>query len=137
MTTSPTHHSDVTRVSPEQLAADLAHFTGTEHYYRHALARGVVYSDGVKYFADTADAYWLLDILATELPKFVLKHRIIFVTCSVKDGKAKLSANADEDEPNLWERDIHFTDCPEDDWLFYMAGGGDAHQVLIMLPSEY
>jgi hypothetical protein len=136
--TTPSSGSDVSHVpSAHDLAAELEHFTGTEHYYRHALARGVVYTDGVKYFADKAGAYWLLDIVATELPKFVLKHRIIFVTCSVKSGKAKLSANADAGKSNLWERDINFTDCPEGDWLFYMAGGGDAHQVVILLPTEY
>jgi hypothetical protein len=39
--------------------ADLSHFTGTNQYYRHWAMR-LVYTDGVKYIADDADAYWLL-----------------------------------------------------------------------------
>src|SRR5882672_8897661 len=44
---------------------DLAHFTGTENHYKHALMRNVLYSDGAKYVADTGGAHWLLDIIAS------------------------------------------------------------------------
>ena len=44
--------------------ADLRQFTGSEHWYRHGLARNVVFADGAKYVADTAGAYWLLDEIA-------------------------------------------------------------------------
>jgi hypothetical protein len=44
--------------------ADLTQFTGTEHWYRHGLVRHVVYTDGVKYVADTGGAYWLIDEIA-------------------------------------------------------------------------
>jgi hypothetical protein len=137
MTTPQTSAPPTSAFSPEQLGADLAQFTGTEHYYRHPLARRVVFTDGVKYFADTVGAYWLLDILATELPKHALKHGIIFIDCVVKNGKAALSARTDAGRPNLWERAIDFTDCPEGGWHFYMAGGGPDDAVVIMLPSEY
>lgn len=137
MTTPQTSAAATAAVSPEQLGADLAQFTGTEHYYRHPLSRRVVFTDGVKYFADTVGAYWLLDILATELPKFVLKHGIIFIDCVVKNGNAALSARTDAGKPSLWERAIDFTDLPEADWLFYMVDGGPDDAVVIMLPSEY
>jgi hypothetical protein len=39
--------------------ATLAQFTGTEHYYR--LNRRCLITDGAKYLADEAGAYWLLD----------------------------------------------------------------------------
>lgn len=137
MTSAHPLHQQLPTLSPEDFAKDLRQFTGTDHYYRHMLARRVVYTDGVRYFAETAGAYWLLDILATELPKLVHKHRILFVHCIVNDGKARLYANADSGKPSLWERDIDFTDCPEGDWCFYMAGGGDDDNVVIHLPSEY
>jgi hypothetical protein len=44
--------------------ADLHQFTGTEHWYRHALVKSVLFTDGAKYLADTAAAYWLLDEIA-------------------------------------------------------------------------
>src|SRR5882757_828930 len=43
---------------------ELAQFTGTEHWYRHALNRNVLFTDGAKYVADQAGAYWLLDEIA-------------------------------------------------------------------------
>jgi hypothetical protein len=41
--------------------ADLAQFTGSEHWYRHGMVRSVLFTDGAKYVADIAGAYWLLD----------------------------------------------------------------------------
>ena len=50
---------------PKQLDPHtLAQFTGTERWYRHGLVRNVTYTDGVRYVADTAGAYWLIDIVA-------------------------------------------------------------------------
>ena len=40
--------------------ADLSQFTGSENWYRHGLVRNVLFTDGAKYVADTAGAYWLL-----------------------------------------------------------------------------
>ena len=44
--------------------ADLRQFTGSEHWYRHALVRSMLFTDGAKYVADAAGAYWLLDEIA-------------------------------------------------------------------------
>jgi len=44
--------------------ADLAQFTGSENWYRHALARDILYTDGAKYMAEHGGAYWLLDEIA-------------------------------------------------------------------------
>ncbi len=41
--------------------ADLAQFTGSENWYRHAINHAVLFTDGAKYVADQAGAYWLLD----------------------------------------------------------------------------
>jgi hypothetical protein len=42
-------------------AGDLMQFTGSEHWYRHGLARALLFTDGAKYVADRGGAYWLLD----------------------------------------------------------------------------
>lgn len=44
--------------------AVLSRFTGSEHWYRHGLVRRIVFTDGAKYIADQAGAYWLLDEIA-------------------------------------------------------------------------
>jgi hypothetical protein len=43
---------------------DLRQFTGSEHWYRHGISRLSLYTDGVKYLAETASAYWFLDEIA-------------------------------------------------------------------------
>jgi hypothetical protein len=45
-------------------AAALTQFTGTERWYRHAVNINVLFTDGAKYVADHAGAYWLLDEIA-------------------------------------------------------------------------
>ncbi len=36
--------------------ADLAHFTGSETWYRHGLVRNVLYTDGAQHVAETGGA---------------------------------------------------------------------------------
>lgn len=43
----------------------LAHFTGTETWWKHGLVPGITFTDGVKYVADHGGAYWLIDEIAT------------------------------------------------------------------------
>jgi hypothetical protein len=43
-------------------------FTGSEHWYRHALNRKIVFTDGAKHVADHGGAYWLLDEIALIQP---------------------------------------------------------------------
>ena len=50
--------------------ADLAQFTGSENWYRHAINRAVLFTDGAKYVADQAGAYWLLDEIAIIQPHY-------------------------------------------------------------------
>jgi hypothetical protein len=40
---------------------DLAHFTGTEWWYRHPLFNNVLFTDGVQHLAQKAGAYWLVE----------------------------------------------------------------------------
>jgi len=44
--------------------ADLAQIHCSENWYRHAINRAVLFTDGAKYVADLAGAYWLLDEIA-------------------------------------------------------------------------
>jgi hypothetical protein len=44
--------------------ADLRQFTGTEQWHRHGIVRDALFTNGAKYVADQAGAYWLLDEIA-------------------------------------------------------------------------
>lgn len=39
--------------------------TGSETLYRHALNRNLLYTDGVRFLAETCGSWWLLDFVAT------------------------------------------------------------------------
>jgi hypothetical protein len=52
-------------MTTSNLTADqLSQLTGSETWYRHGLNRKVLYTDGVKYLADTGQCYWLVDSIA-------------------------------------------------------------------------
>lgn len=109
-------------------AANLAQFTGTSQYYRHMGT--VVLTDGAKFFADTAGAYWFMDILATE-PEVVKQGRqFAAITLKVEDSEAVITAT-DGNENKVWEQHINYTTCPEGEWKFYIVDG------VVMLTSEY
>jgi hypothetical protein len=52
-----------------QTQIDLSQFTGTENYYRHPFGKAL-FTDGVKYFAETAGAYWFIDIFPSRARRF-------------------------------------------------------------------
>ena len=106
---------------------------GTEHYWKHLF--GLKYTDGVKAHADIAEAYWLIDAIASyksELPKHASKHRgWILWGLEVKDGSATLTARADSGEKPFIKQVISLTDHPEGDWSFYQEGS------VLIIPEEH
>lgn len=55
------------KMDAETLSKNLQHFCGTEEYYKHFL--GLHYTEGVKYLAENAQAYWLIDAIASHQPR--------------------------------------------------------------------
>jgi len=106
--------------------ADLNHFTGTENYFRHPFSK-VVYTDGVKYVADNAGAYWLIDAILsyrrTE-PFQVWELKLI------QAGGAVLTMKEDSGQPILVTQEIPVTDFPMPISMWITGG-------VLMLPSEY
>ena len=64
------------------LSTDLEQFTGTEHWYKHQF--GGHYTDGVRYLAQTAGAYWLIDAIFS----YRRAERFQVWTLEVKIGRA-------------------------------------------------
>jgi hypothetical protein len=113
--------------------ADLAQFTGSENWYRHAINRAVLFTDGAKYVADQAGAYWLLDEIAIIQPH---NARVAAEGFQVW----KLAVNADQtgvltcDDGNgrvIFSKEIEYTDFPIDGITLYFTNN------TILLPREY
>lgn len=109
----------------------LSQFTGTGCYYR--LSRLCVITDGVKYLADTAGAYWLLDVAASYLLELGTEDWFVLVRLCVQDGSAVLTLEDGNGQLRA-QQQIPCTDFPIQQQLIYAAW--DSEQWVLMLPSE-
>jgi hypothetical protein len=112
--------------------AQLSRFTGTEYWYRHGLVRSVLFTDGAKYVADSAGAYWLLDeiALAQRFEAAVKGEGFQLWRLAVKDNAATLTCE-DGNGRAVFTKAIPFTDFPGKGVTFYFCNN------TILLPSEY
>lgn len=135
--------------TPEQLQAEMNRWLGgSDGRTRHPFNRRFIYTEGVKAVADLAGAYWLLDIVATELAPICLRRweeqedHMALLTIKVKaDSTCEMVLHDGNDDEVHWRRTLEFTDFPEGDWVFYMAIDGVIEQpkeeVVMLLPTEY
>jgi len=117
----------------ELTAADLLQFTGSEQWYRHGIVRDVLFTDGAKYVADQAEAYWLLDeiALAQRYEKRVADEEFQHWKLTVNaDHTATLTCD-DGNDNIVYSKEIEYTDFPLDEIRLYYAGK------TILLPSEH
>ena len=119
-------------ITSEELEAALGQFTGTEHWCRHPLYRAFCYTDGVKYLAETAGAYWLIDdILACQLDARVKNEPFQFWTLTVHDNHGAVLTCTDGNDKLVYRQDYGFTDFPLQAQKLYLTNN------VLLLPSEY
>jgi hypothetical protein len=119
--------------TPTLTKADLRQFTGSEHWYRHALNGKVFFTDGAQYVAATAGAYWLLDEIALIQPcdKRVAAAAFQVWTLTVcPDQTATLTCD-DGNGNSVYTKKIAYTDFPLDEITLYFTNN------VIYLPSEH
>lgn len=132
MTQQPlTQNSSTTDIAT--LKANLAAFTGTQHWCRHPLVPAVLSTDGVQYLANAAGAHWLIDAIAlaqlAEQPVKVTPFQIWRLT--VNTDRSAILTCTDGDDNKVWRQEIAYTDFPLpkiDLWLTNNT---------LYLPSEY
>ena len=123
----------MTQGSKRLTKADLDRFTGTEYWYRHPLAPGVLYTDGARYVAVHGGAYWLRDEIALTqrfLPA-VAAETFQLWKLTVKDDRTALLVCEDGNGRQLYAQAIDYTDFPLPEIKLYFING------VILLPSEY
>lgn len=93
-------------------AQDLAQFTGSETFYRHALSGGCVYSEGVQYLAEAGSAYWLIDaILCPQSHDRALRSAEFQVwTLTVLEDRSATLICTDGDGEALYVQPVQWTD---------------------------
>jgi hypothetical protein len=111
----------------------LSQFTGSEHWYRFGLDPRITCTDGAKYVADSAGAYWLLDeiALAQRFEKAVAAEEFQVWKLAVNaDSTATLSCE-DGNFNTVYSKPIPFTDFPPEGITLWFANN------TIYLPSEH
>ena len=112
--------------------ADLRQFTGTEHWYRHPLARKVLYTDGAQHVAEHGGAYWLLDTIAfaQAIPAVAAASFQLWKLTVRPDQTATLVCEDGNCNP-VHSQELTFTDFPLPEIKFFFTDH------VILLPSEY
>ena len=112
--------------------ATLAQFTGTAQYWR--VARQFAITDGVKYLAETAACFWLIDAAISHLSEIGTEDWFVQVRMTV-DGNRATMIYEDGSGSEHARQEIPYTDFPMQAISLYACWDGE-HWV-IMLPSEY
>jgi hypothetical protein len=123
------------------LKAALEGFSGTEGYTRYLA--GLLLTDGVKYLAENAACYWLLDIIASYQPKCKkdkdLREMQFWTLKRVPNtSKAVVTCDDGNDHVKITQR-IEFTDFPLDEvkvWVELGSVDGVNPAYVAMLPGE-
>jgi hypothetical protein len=108
-------------------------FTGSENWYRHALNRKVLFTDGAKHVADTGGAYWLLDEITLIQPydKAVAATRFQVWTLRVKPDHTATLTCENGNGKTVFTKDIAYTDFPGAEITLWFTDN------TIYLPSEH
>ncbi len=122
---------------PTQFQLDLRQFTGTTQWYQWSHLTKLICTDGAKYLADEAGAYWLLDAIASHqsAPAIQDSQRLqdfqVWILKVNSDKSCRLTCAEDSDIAPAVIQDIEFTDFPLAEIKLYVCGN------VILLPSEY
>lgn len=90
---------------------------GSERFHRHGMARRMLYTDGVKFVAETCGAYWLIDVVASYIAttrKVQLEDCQVWTLEAVGETAAVVRCTNGNDNAKIVEQEIPFTDFPRD-----------------------
>ena len=117
--------------STQNFQSELSQFIGTEKFYR--ITSRHLLTDGTKYLAEQAKCFWLMDAIASHLPKYFADY-VCVANLFVKDSSAVLTI--DDGNGNVYARQmIEYTDFPLNEIKLYCSFDGEYW--VVMLPSEY
>ena len=118
----------------QEILNTLPNFYGTESYHRWSvLFPRFVMTDGAKYIADSCDAYWLMDAIASHFKSYKSNG---FVVAKLKQHKKGFVLRIEDGNDNAFATQaIEYSDFPLDETMLYVVDNGDFW--VILLPSEY
>lgn len=100
---------------PDLLAEELSNFIGSQNYYKHL--GGLHYTDGVKYLAENAEAYWLVDLIMSYQSRVfrAVNEFQVWTLQLHPDGDCSAIAVCDDGNGNeIVRQEITYTNFPLD-----------------------
>lgn len=120
-------------IDTENLSRELMHFTGSETWFRHGIVRDILFTEGAKYLADKAGAYWLLDEIALcqRYEPRVAAEEFQLWTLTVNVDLTGVITCEDGNGQVVYTKQLEYTDFPQGEVKLYCTNN------TILLPSEY
>lgn len=115
----------------EEIETTLSQFTGSDTVYRHW--SDLVYTEGVRFIAESCEAYWLIEAIASYQHLFrrdPMLREIQFWTLKKLDDGWELLCERDSGDVAIRQK-IEYSDFPLNQIKLYVCN----HTIL--LPSEY
>ena len=136
MTPSNPPASNPNQSPASEILVTLAQFTGSERYFRGP-NRTIVYTDGVQYLAEAAQAYWLIDAIASWQVQPKVRAEPFQVWTLTRQTEWRLQAD-DGNGNVMTTQKIEYSDFPLEGGIkLYLAAGGPEGRPVLMLTSEY
>ena len=105
-------------IKSNELQQIMSYCYGTEHYYKIP-TYSFKYTDGIKTFCEKADAYWLLDIIASISRHYKQMHEDFVIIDLIVDEDNKATITFEDTKGIFFKQEIPFTDYPKGLWKFY------------------
>lgn len=110
---------------------ELSQFTGTENYYRY---HNLLLTDGAYYLAQTAQCFWLIDVIWSHVGQWLGKED--FITCKLTVNASVGNVVFDDGNKNvLAAQTIPYTDFPLEKVQLFIVR--ENTQFVVMLSTEY
>lgn len=112
--------------------SDLANLTGSERWFRHSVARHILYTEGVQHVAEHGGAYWLIDeiVFAQAVPA-VSSQEFQMWRLAVNANQSAILTCDDGNGRVVFTKSLVFTDFPLPEVRFYFTDN------TILLTNEY
>ena len=118
-------------MSKGELLTALKQFTGTTQWYYHPLFKAFRYTDGVRFLAKNAGAYWLLEFILSHQTNSKIKGQEYQTWKLVKKGNGCTITVDDGNGKIIKTFALSYTSFPLENFTIWFVNG------VLLLPSEY
>ncbi|HKK77393.1 MAG TPA: hypothetical protein VJ953_20105 [Saprospiraceae bacterium] len=115
----------------ERFRKEIGTYTGSSQFFHHPLFSNFLYTEGVKFMADTLEAYWLIEhIMALQLEAPLQHHRFQVWKIQVREDTSATITATNRAGRVIKTIEFELTDFPLESFTLWWS------QNLLLLPRE-